>query len=64
MNKQENKTYNQEKNQSIETCSEMMDMMELTDKDLKQAIVNTPNMVKDLKENMNIMRKECEEDLP
>lgn len=31
-------------------------MMELADKDIKAAIINLINMVKDIKENMHMMR--------
>lgn len=48
-------TYNQKKNQSIVTRQEMIEIMEFTDKTFKRHVINT---LKDLKENMNITRKE------
>lgn len=44
--KQENITYNQEKNCSTEMDLEMTVMMELTDKDLKVAAVDKPQALK------------------
>lgn len=49
--KKENVTPNQENNQSIETDSEVTEIMKLGDKDFKIIIMN---MLKDLKESINI----------
>ena len=57
MKKQENVAHNQEKNQSIEINLDMAEMMELT-KTLQRGIINIMKMFKDLKENINTMRKE------
>lgn len=51
--KQENITYNQEKNQSIKSDPEMTEMMKLADKDFITAIINT---VKDVKENISVIK--------
>lgn len=38
------------------TNLEILEMMGLADKDIKAAIINLINMVKDIKENMHMMR--------
>lgn len=53
VDKQENITYNQEKNQSIKSDLEMTETMKLADKDF---ITATINMVKDLKENISVIK--------
>lgn len=57
MKKQENVTHNQEENQSIDSEQEMKEMMKLTKNNFKTAILNAVSMLRDLNENMNIMRK-------
>lgn len=54
MKKQDNVTYKQEKNQLIEGDPEITEGIELSDNDCKTAVINA---VKDLKENMNIMKR-------
>lgn len=48
--------HTQEKNQPIEAVSEMTEVMELADKELKISIVN--NMLEDIKENMSMMKRD------
>lgn len=51
-------TRNQEKKQSTETDPEMTDdMIELEDKDVKTPIIDILYMLKDVKDNMNIMKR-------
>lgn len=53
--------YNLEKNQSTETDSEMTEIMELVDKDLKTTIIIMLHMFKDVKKNMNTVKREMED---
>lgn len=54
---QENVTYNQEENSSIETNSKMTDTMELADKDLMIDIIKIKNILINLKEDLDFMRE-------
>lgn len=54
---QKNTNNNHEKNQSIETDPEMLEIMQLGGKNYKRVIIN---MLRNLKKNMNIMRSEME----
>lgn len=49
-NKQENANHSEEKNQSIGTDPEMMQMMWLVDKDIQRVIINAYYMLKKLEE--------------
>lgn len=54
-------THKQEKkNQSIDTDSEMRETIELTDKDVKIAIINMFHMFKTVEENINMRMREME----
>lgn len=57
---QENVTHNEEKNYCIEKDPEMWVIVELVDKNLKTCIINFLHLFKDLKENLNIMKREME----
>lgn len=39
----------------------MTEMIELADRDIKRAIINMLNTLKDLKKNMSIMKREIED---
>ena len=39
----------------------MIEMIELADRDIKRAIINMLNKLKDLKKNMSIMKREIED---
>lgn len=57
---QENVTYSQENNHSIETDPKSTEMMEMADKDIRTAILKRFRMPKNIKENMNTMRRNTE----
>ena len=54
MKKQEIETHSEEKKQSIENDPKMIQMLELTNRDLEAAIIN---VFKDWRENMVIMNR-------
>lgn len=54
---QKNVTHNHEKNQSTETEPEMTKMMILTDKNFKTATIN---LLKNVEENMHMIKKTME----
>lgn len=56
MKKEENETYNLEKNQSLTIEPKIKDKMELVDKELKLRIIML-HMLKDIKENRNIKKE-------
>lgn len=56
--KLENITYKQDKNHLTEKITSIV---ELTEEDIKTAIINMLNMFKDLKENMNMIRAKIED---
>lgn len=53
-----NITYKQDKNHLTEKITSIV---ELTEEDIKTAIINMLNMFKDLKENMNMIRAKIED---
>lgn len=55
---QGNGIHNQEKSQSIKIDFKMTEMMESTDKDIKRAFIT---ILKDIKGNADIMKKETED---
>lgn len=50
--KQENKTHNEEKNQSVETNLDVTEMMGFKDKDFKTSILNLIHKWKDIQESL------------
>lgn len=56
--KLENMTHKQDKNHLTEKITSIV---ELTEEDIKTAIINMLNMFKDLKENMNMIRAKIED---
>lgn len=56
MKKEENETYNLERNQSLTIEPKIKDKMELVDKELKLCIIML-HMLKDIKENRNIKKE-------
>lgn len=56
--RQENRTHNEEKNQSRETDTEITQMIELVEEDTKTVIIIVPHMFKKWEEILNMLSKD------